>query len=398
MKNATALDDPGVNAWDRPQARFQPRGSLGYMAESLAHDLNNVFAPIMTSMEVLQVKIKDEGLRELLVLIQRQTLQGSHLVQQILSFANGVESSHACIQPQSLLQALGKFMAKNSPSNIKVQLQIPANLWEVFGSLYDIYQVLLDLCINAIKRMPQRGTLTIKVENILGDSENLLVPPNSGNARFVLFSVTDTGPALSEEQQEDIFSAAYARTVKLQPGNLGLFAADIIVKLHGGQIKVASQDGLGTTFKVYLPAAPGSPMDVAAEKAVPMGHNECILVVDDEDAILMITRQILEASGYRVITAVNGADAMTAYMHDHDKIALVLMDMNMPYLNGALAIHALRKMNPGIKVIATSGLHTQTQALNALQAGALSFIPKPFQTYDLLRSIDETLKPSVPST
>src|SRR5580698_1593543 len=101
---------------------FQPRGSLGFMAESLAHDLNNVFAPIMTSMEVLQLKIKDDSLRQLLTLIQRQAIQGSNLAQQILSFANGVESSHTCIQPQSLLQALGKYFAKNSPNNIKVNL------------------------------------------------------------------------------------------------------------------------------------------------------------------------------------------------------------------------------------------------------------------------------------
>lgn len=100
MKNTAALPDPGMDARNLPYAQFQPRGSLGFMAESLAHDLNNVFAPIMTSMEVLQLKIKDDSLRELLILIQRQAQQGSHLVQQILSFANGVESSHACIQPQ----------------------------------------------------------------------------------------------------------------------------------------------------------------------------------------------------------------------------------------------------------------------------------------------------------
>jgi CheY-like chemotaxis protein len=240
--------------------------------------------------------------------------------------------------------------------------------------------------------MAQGGILTIKAENVLVDNENLNFQSNRGNQRYVLFSVMDTGPALTEEQLEDIFSANYVRQANPVPGDFGLFSADIIVKTHGGQIRVAGEIDFGTVFKVYLPAAPGSAIDVAAEKAVPLGHNECIMVVDDEEAILTITRQILEASGYQVITAENGADALSAYMQDYDKIALVIMDMNMPYLNGALAIHALRKMNPGIKIIATSGLHTQSQATRALQAGAESFIPKPLQTYDLLRSIDEALK------
>jgi len=389
----SSADEKPVNS--EPLSRFQPRGSLGFMAEGLAHDLNNVFAPIMTSMEVLQLKINDESLRQLIALIQRQALQGSYLVQQILSFANGVESSHTCIQPQTILQTLGKFLAKNSPSNIKVNLRIPADLWDVFGSLYDIYQVLLDLCINATRRMPQGGTLTITAENILVDDDNLLPDAPGGNARFILFSIADTGPALSEEQREDIFSTAYARQPKSPADNLGLFAADIIIHSHGGQIKVSSENGNGSTFKVYLPAAPGSPIDVATEKAVPQGHNECILVVDDEEAILAITRQVLEASGYDVITAVNGADALTAYLQNSFKINLVLMDMNMPYLNGALAIHALRKINPDVKIIATSGLHTPSQALSAAEAGAVSFIPKPFQSYDLLRNIDELLRPQV---
>jgi len=376
---------------------FQPRGSLGFMAEGLAHDLNNVFAPIMTSMEVLQLKVGDESLRQLITLIQRQALQGSYLVQQILSFANGVESSHTCIQPQTLLQSLGKFLAKNTPANIKVSLRIPANLWDVFGSLYDIYQVLLDLCINATRRMPRGGTLTITAENILVDDENLLRDTPGGNARFLLFSITDTGPVLSEELREDIFSTAYARKAKSPTDNLGLLAADIIVQSHGGQIKVSSEENTGTTFKIYLPAAPGSTVDVSAEKAVPLGHNECILVVDDEEAILAITRQVLEASGYEVFTAANGADALTAYLQNSFKIALVLMDMNMPYLNGALAIHALLKINPDVKIIATSGLHTPTQAMSAAEAGAASFIPKPFQSYDLLRSIDELLRPQTVS-
>jgi len=391
MKSFTLSTD-NISIENQSAQGFQPRGSLGFMAEALAHDLNNVFAPIMNSMEVLQLKIKDESLRPLLTLIQRQTIQGSCLAQQILSFANGVESSHSCIQPQSLLQALGKYLEKNSPQNIKINLQIPTNLWEVFGSLYDLYQALLDLCINAIRRMPQGGTLTIKVENILVDNESLHFLPNYGNARYVLFSVIDTGPTLSEQEQEAIFSAAYVRQASPLAGDFGLFSADIIVKTHGGQIKVASENAGGTAFKVYLPAAPGSEIDVATEKAAPQGHNECILVVDDENAILTITRQILEASGYQVITAENGADALSAYMQDYDKIALVIMDMNMPYLNGALAIHALLKMNPGIKIIATSGLHTESQAARAIQAGAESFIPKPLQTYDLLRSIDEALK------
>jgi CheY-like chemotaxis protein len=393
MKQVATLDCSEGNFEDRaPGHHFQPKGSFGFMAENLAHGLNNVFAPIMTSMEVLQLRTSDEPSRELLNLIQRQARQGSYLVQQILSFANGAESTHTCIQPQSLLRALEKFLAKNFPGNIKINFHVAANLWEVLGALFDIYQVLIDLCINASKRMPKGGTLTVTAENVLVADEYLFRGPAPENARYVLFTIKDTGVGLSEALQEQIFSAAYARKAKAATEGLGLFAADMVIKAHGGQIKVVSEADRGSTFKVYLPAAPGSAPDVSTEKGVPHGHQEWILVVDDEEAILSVTRLILETAGYQVITAVNGADAMSAYLQYGKEIALVLMDINMPYVDGAVAIRALRKMNPFVKTIAISGLNTQIQAARAAKAGASGFVPKPFRSYDLLRSIHDLLR------
>ncbi len=341
-------DSTGVNPDppESPDSGVTAQGSLSFLAEGLAHQLNNVFAPIITSLEVLQYKPHDEVTRELLTLMQRHARQGTHLAQQILSLANGIEHSYTSVQPHVILQSLKKYLVRNTPANIHVQFQSSDNLWDFLGNLHDLHQVLFDLAIHAVRQMPAGGTLAIKAENIVVDDDFADLESDTGNSRFVLFLVTHSGPGLSEGDLRRMFDPTPARHARGPATNQSLIAADRIVKAHGGQIKVDGESGSGVVFKVFFPAAPGSAPNVAGEKSVPRGRNECILVVDDDDTILSLTRRILEVSGYRVQTARNGADALMAYLQIHDQIALVLMDMQMPYLDGPLATHALRKVIP----------------------------------------------------
>ncbi|HTB63833.1 MAG TPA: response regulator [Opitutales bacterium] len=375
----------------------QPKGSLGFMAEGLAHDLNNVLAPIMTSMEVLRMRFTDEKTDHLLSLIQRQARQGIDLVQQILSLAEGAERSHACVSPQSLLRDIRKHLQIILPAGVDLEVYIAPNLWDLHGSLSDLYHALLDISLYTIKAIPAGGVLSLRVENILLDENDFSQKPLGGDTRYILFTIAHNGAPIAEELQENIFF--HLPTPAGETGkSMDLFAADMIVQDHGGQIKIHNDSDTGTAFKVYLPAAPGSSADVLMEKALPRGHGECILVADDEETTLQVTKMILEICGYKVCTAVNGADALAYYLQHHDKIALVFIDMNMPFLGGVPTIHAMRRINPALKSIATSALNTPTQKGRAAAVGANYFLPKPFQSYDLLRTIDDVLHDKIPIT
>ncbi|MCE0499757.1 MAG: response regulator [Methylacidiphilales bacterium] len=206
--------------------------------------------------------------------------------------------------------------------------------------------------------------------------------------RYVKISVTDSGTGIPPGLLDKIFDPFFT-TKDLNKGTgLGLSTVMGIVKSHEGIINVYSEPGKGTTFKVYLPA-----MELSAEAlkkltqpiSPPRGNGEMILVVDDEASILTITSQTLQAFGYRVLTATDGADALAVFMEHKNEIAVVLTDMMMPLMGGADTIHALRRINPTIKIIAASGLNAKGGAAKVSETGIKHFLAKPYTAGTLLR-------------
>jgi CheY-like chemotaxis protein len=199
---------------------------------------------------------------------------------------------------------------------------------------------------------------------------------------------------MSPEVQEKIFEPFFT-TKELGKGTgLGLSTTFTIVKNHGGVIHLYSEPDKGTTIKIYLPALTekGGAEDISvAEARLPLGHGELILVVDDEEGIREIAQKALERFGYRVITAVNGAEGVSTYVQNKDQIAVVLTDMSMPVMDGPAMIVALKSIDPSVRIIGSSGLAANGDVAKALGAGVDFFVPKPYTADALLATLKQVL-------
>jgi len=225
------------------------------------------------------------------------------------------------------------------------------------------------------------------------DEQYVAMNPQAKAGRYVIISVTDSGTGIAPELLDRIFEPFFT-TKKLHQGTgLGLSTVMAIVKSHEGIINVYSEPGKGTTFKVYLPAMELSPETrkaLSGRVSLPRGNGETILVIDDEASILTITGQTLQAFGYRVLTATDGADTMAVYTEHKNEIAVVLTDMMMPLMDGAATIHALTRINPAIKIVAVSGLNANIDATKV--AGVKHFLTKPYTAGTLLKTLRAILE------
>jgi PAS domain S-box-containing protein len=375
--------------------RTQRVESIGTLAGGIAHDLNNVLTPIMMSITLLQHdSASDPDHDALLDSIRISCQRGAALVRQVLSFARGLGGLRTAVSPRHLIDELKGLLAGTLPSNITIVVQVPDGVWDVVGDPTQLEQVLLNLAVNARDAMPQGGTLTLSAINTVLGSRHASPSRTTGSGRRVLFQVADTGHGIPEQIRERIFDPFF--TTK-EPGHgtgLGLATAQTIVNSHGGSMTVESEPGLGTTFSIYLPAAaPGRATDssVPSSEAVPRGHDELVLVVEDETAIRNVTRRLLEAHGYQVLTAANGAEAIALYTQQVSQIAVVLTDMMMPVMDGAATIRALQSLNPAVRIIAVSGLDLTESAGDGHPLGAHDFLAKPYTAHTLGLLLREVL-------
>jgi PAS domain S-box-containing protein len=374
--------------------RAQRMESIGTLAGGIAHDLNNVLAPILLASSVLRLGESDLKRRADLDTIQRCARRGADMVQKLLAFARGGDEQRTSVVPADIVRDVRAIVGESFPKKIRLSVELPDDPWHIRADPTQMHQLLMNLCVNARDAMPDGGDLSIAVEHVVLDDVYAGMHVETRPGPYVLLRVEDTGVGMRPETVERIFDPFFTTKEVGQGTGLGLSTAHSIVRSHGGFIHVYSEPGRGSRFKVYLPADL-SPGEVAAtsdeQAALPRGRGELVLVVDDEEPVRTVTSRTLERFGYRTIVASNGAEAISAFVRNQGEIAVVLTDMTMPVLDGPSTIIALKAIDPEVRIIASSGLGANGQLATSTHPGVRHFVPKPYTADVLLRVLRKVL-------
>ncbi|WP_414575801.1 response regulator [Anabaena sp. CCY 9402-a] len=373
--------------------RTQRLESIGTLASGIAHDLNNILTPILAGAQLLPLKFPDadERTQHLLEILEINAKRGADLVKQVLSFARGVEGKRITLQLRHIIVELSKILKETFPKSIKIVTDVSKELWTVCGDSTQLHQVMMNLCVNARDAMPDGGTLTIMAENLLIDENYVRMNLEAKPGPYIVVTVSDTGVGIPEEHLDRIFEPFFTTKAVGKGTGLGLSTLIGIVKSHGGFVNVDSEVGLGTTFKVYLPAVGGTEVFSPDELTPPIGQGELILIVDDEPAIRDITRTSLESHQYQALVASDGIEAIAIYAKYADKISAVLVNLMLPGLDGLTTIRTLKKINPDAKIIATSGLIAKNKLGEIVNTGAAAFLAKPYTINELLLALNQVI-------
>lgn len=370
----------------------QKMKAIGTLAGGIAHDFNNLLMGIEghTSLMFLDIDA-DHPHCEHVSGIEDMVKRGAHLTKQLLGFARGGKYE---VKPTDLNDLVEKSaeMFGRTKKEIRIHTKCEKDVWTVSVDRAQIEQVLLNLYVNAWQAMPGGGDIYIRADNFILD-ENSARTFGARPGNYVRLSVTDTGVGIDEEVQQRIFEPFFTTREIGRGTGLGLASAYGIIKNHGGIINVYSVKGQGTTFTIYLPSAKGliseqNPEE--REKEIQKGH-ETLLLVDDEAIIIGVGRDMLTALGYEVMLARSGQEAIEIYKKNKDKIALIILDMIMPDMNGGDAYDTLQEINPNIMVLLSSGYSIDGQASEILERGCNGFIQKPFSMSQLSEAIRKIL-------
>jgi len=382
-------------------ARVQRLENIGLLAAGIAHDLNNMLAPMLLSLPVLREAVTDRPALRMLDLLEQSAARGTALIRQILAFARGTGGEPQLVQLRHLLRDTSLFIAEAFPKNIKVEERIAADLWPVNANPSQLNQVLLNLCLNARDAMAGGGTLFMRAENCTLDEVTAGDIEGGRPGRFVMLQIEDTGTGVPAEVLAHLWEPFVTSKGAGKGTGLGLSTVRGIVSNHSGFIQLDTMPGKGTSFRVYFPAAPvANSVPATPSLQPPHGHGELILVVDDEPPIRNMISEMLTRNGYRVLTASDGAEATAFFAKHANEVRLVISDLNMPNLDGAILTQVLKRMNPNVRVLIVSGLSAPQDSRPAFRPENFTgaFLRKPFKSDDLLRKTADLLqRPATPA-
>jgi PAS domain S-box-containing protein len=351
------------------------------LAGGIAHRFNNLMVGVLGNAELLQTSFAgNPDADRMLDSIIQCAQQAGELAHQMLAFARGGKYEPRVFNLNQTIDEMLRFEGRSFPPRVRIECHSEPDLWGIVADPLQMKQVVMNLSLNAVEAIPEMGRVVIRTRNVELDEMSVRTCPGLKPGRYVCLSVEDDGRGMSPEIKTRVFEPFF--TTKFQGRGLGLAAAYGIVKNHEGHITVESEEGVGATFRVYLPAtAAAEPPPKPAPPSARSG--ETILVVDDEEMVLDVTREILERAGYRVLCARHGREAVELAQSYAGEIHLTLLDMGMPVMGGAEAFPLLILARPKMKVIIATGYELDPAAQAILDAGANTFVHKPFRAHEL---------------
>ena len=360
--------------------------AIGTLAGGIAHDFNNLLSGIQgyTSLMLLDM---DPGHphHEKLKIIEDQVRSGAGLTKQLLEFARGGKYEVTVTDLNEIVEKTSTMFGRTK-KEISIHRRYEAHLWAVEVDRGQIEQMLLNLYVNAWQAMPGSGDMYLETANVILDKE--FVRPYSVSAgKYVKVSVTDTGVGIDEQTKERIFDPFFTTKGMGRGTGLGLAVAYGVIKGHNGIINVLSEKGRGATFSVYLAA---SEKEIVKEEKVSeevIRGEGTILLVDDEDVVANVSKEILEILGYRVHIARSGLEAIVLYKEMWREIDLVILDMIMPGMGGGKTFDVLKSINPDLRVILSSGYCINGKVNEILERGASTFLQKPIRVDELSNKV-----------
>ena len=375
----------------------QKMEAVGTLAGGIAHEFNNILAAMIGYAELaLALHSRDGVIRpEHLQEIVTSGKRASELVKRILAFSHKAELiDFIDVDINEKLVHAVTILEKTLPREIRIDTDFGTDVGVIHADAGQLEQVLVNLATNAKDAMPEGGRLTIKTERLEITDQAPDLAPDITPGTYVRLTVRDSGQGMEPGTVAQIFNPFFTTKEVGSGTGLGLSVVYGIIKGHHGYVGCCSTPGRGTTFEIYLPAgrAGGSvPRRAAAPLSIPSGHNETVLLVDDEKSLLDIGKRLLEDNGYQVLLAGSGEEAVEIFRHQGDEIDLVLLDVSMPGMGGRRCLKELLALQPRLKVIITSGYAVDDSLQEILAEGAFAYVAKPYTMVDLLNTIHKAL-------
>ena len=378
----------------RQLLQAQKMESVGTLAGGIAHDFNNILTATLGYATLMRKDLGNpHALQAHLDVVESSTQRAIDLAGRLLSFARAGITDRKPVDVNALVSETAQLLLRTVDRAIDLRVDCRPDLPPVMGDQGQLHQVLMNLCVNARDAMPSGGVLSVstRLQEVAAAPEPAGIEPAAG--RYVLLSVADTGCGIEESILPSIFDPFFTTKKPGEGTGLGLSIVYGVVRKHGGQVRVASTPGKGTTFEILLPAAQESraePRAVPAEAAVTAGR-ETILVVDDEPALRALIRTALGRRGYRVIEAADGVEAVERYRERPGGIDLVIIDLIMPRLGGRETWLQLREIDPQVKAVLASGYGLDDRVRELLSMGVLGFLKKPYRIAAVEQQIRKVL-------
>ena len=360
---------------------------IGKLSSGMAHDFNNLLSSIFGSLNLLKKRVpQSENVTRLIDNIENCSVRARDLTKGLLTFGKPTPKRKELIKPNLLLSEMIKVITQTFPKKIALNYDIKENLYDVLGNPTEVYQVLLNLCVNAKEAIDDKGgILTLKARNITVSNKNIINYPLLNKGNYACFTVRDNGSGISEDNIQKIFDPYFSTKEKETGSGLGLYVTYGIIKAHNGHIDVTSKLNEGTQFDVYLPSYEPTKFDKVSPS------EKLILLADDEIMLRDLLAELLESNGYAVIRVISGTEALKV-LTEEIKVDLIILDYNMPEMNGLDCVTEIRKFNKEVPIILSSGsLGLNGHDINMKKAGINSFVNKPYEFDIMLATIQELM-------